>query len=110
MNNVKFAVLFIYLAAQNVFSYAQSEKTKGVYREKIAVHVNTDFLVTGETLYYSIYCLEEGSNRFSTLSKLVYVELIGENESPLLQAKIALQDGRGAGDFFLPSTLPSGNY
>src|SRR6188768_2154513 len=110
MNKLKFATIAICFTALSIFSYAQSGKAVGVYREKIAVHANTDFLVTGETLYYSIYCLEGGSNRFSTLSKLAYVELIGENESPFLQTKVALREDRGAGDFFLPSTLPSGNY
>lgn len=91
------------------FSYAQNEKATKVYTENVAVHINTSFLITGETLYYSIHCLEDG-NRPSTLSKLAYVELIGENEKPFLQTKISLIEGQGAGDFFLPSTLPSGNY
>lgn len=109
MNTLKITITSFCFAATSIFSYAQSVKSSTVFVEKIKAHTNTDFLVTGETLYYSIHCLN-GKNEFSTLSKLAYVELIGENEKSFLQAKISLEEGSGAGDFFLPSTLPSGNY
>jgi hypothetical protein len=99
-----------WFAISNFYTQAQDEKAPTPYFENVVVHTNTDFLITGETLYYSIHCLEAKENQPSLLSKLAYVELIGENEKPLLQTKISLVEGRGAGDFFLPSTVPSGNY
>jgi hypothetical protein len=41
---------------------------------------------------------------------VAYVELIGENSKPVYQTKIALKNGIGYGDFFIPATLPTGNY
>jgi hypothetical protein len=98
------------LAFVNFFCAQAQQDAPGIYTERVELHVNTDFLLTGETLYYSIHCFGSDGSKYSTLSKLVYVELIGENEKPLLQNKVSLAEGRGAGDFFLPSTLPSGNY
>ena len=101
------ALSFAFIAFS--FVHAQPEKP-GINNEHVQLHINTDFLLTGETLYYSIHCFGADATKYSTLSKLAYVELIGENEKPHLQNKIPLSEGRGAGDFFLPSTLPSGNY
>lgn len=110
MNKLLITILSIWFASGCIFSHAQNEKTGHVYTEVVNVHINTDFLITGETLYYSIHCLTAEKSKHSTLSKVAYVELIGENEKPALQTKVSLTDGRGAGDFFLPSTLPSGIY
>ncbi|HEU5290174.1 MAG TPA: hypothetical protein VFU05_05980, partial [Cyclobacteriaceae bacterium] len=107
---MKLLLTFLPLWFAGFSVFAQNEKTKNAYTETVQVHINTDFLITGETLYYSIHCLDAQKGVYSTLSKLAYVELIGENERPFLQSKVSLTDGRGAGDFFLPSTLPSGNY
>lgn len=109
MNRLLLTTSLFWLTAIPFFSYAQNEN-KTSYRERVDVHLNTDFLVTGETLYLSIHCLEADKSTYSTLSELAYVELIGENEKPVLQIKVPLTEGCGAGDFFLPSTLPSGNY
>jgi hypothetical protein len=108
MNKILRALFSLVFTATILFSQAQPENSN-VYTERLEVHVNTNFLITGETLYYSIHCLGP-AGKYSTLSKLAYVELIGENERPFLQIKVPLTDGRGAGDFFLPSTLPTGNY
>lgn len=109
MNKIIVIHLLVWIAGCNVFLYAQNKNASAAYTEQVTVHVNNDFLITGETLYFSIHCFN-AEKRYSTLSKLVYVELIGENEKPFLQAKVPLVEGRGGGDFFLPSTLPSGNY
>jgi hypothetical protein len=90
--------------------HSQKINITNAYTENLVVHINTDFLITGESLYYSIYCLNGENNKPSPLSKIAYVELIGEGEKSFLKTKISLVEGRGAGDFFLPSTLPSGNY
>jgi hypothetical protein len=110
MSKFLITTISIWFAASNFLVDAQNEKTDHAFSEYVAVHTNNDFLITGETLYYSIHCLEAEKNTVSNLSKVAYVELIGENEKPFLQTKISLVEGIGAGDFFLPSTLPTGNY
>ena len=44
------------------------------------------------------------------MSKLAYVEILNDKNKPVLQAKIALQEGFGTGSFQLPIDLASGNY
>ena len=44
------------------------------------------------------------------LSNVAYVEVLDQTNKPVLQGKIALDDGTGQGSFLLPVSLASGNY
>ncbi|WOD43023.1 hypothetical protein [Hwangdonia lutea] len=79
-------------------------------QEKIFVHFNSTFLVSGESLFYKIYCLNANTNAISKLSKIAYVELINTDKNTVLKHKIALKSGLGKGDFFIKASIPSGNY
>jgi len=78
--------------------------------EKIFIHHNTSFLLTGEYLYYKVYCLNVETGTLSNISKIAYVELVGIDKSSFFKHKIRLESGLGQGDFFIPASLPSGNY
>ncbi len=80
------------------------------YTEKIFVHTDKTFYLTGESVWFKIYCVEESSNKFSAISKIAYVEIINPENKPVLQAKIALDSGTGKGAFIIPSFISSGNY
>lgn len=79
-------------------------------QEQIFIHFNTALLFSGEYLYYKVYNIDSRTGLMSTLSKLGYVELIGENGNRVFRHKIRLEDGLGQGDYFIPTSLPSGNY
>lgn len=77
-------------------------------RESIELSTNYDLYLTGENIYLSIQCLLGDS--LSTLSKVAYVELIGQNGQAALQRIIYLNEGRYTGEIFIPATLQTGNY
>ena len=79
-------------------------------RENIFVHHNASLFFTGEYLYYKVYAINSTKRTLSRLSKIVYVELIGEDEKNVFNHKIALINSQGQGDFFIPNSVPSGNY
>ncbi len=79
-------------------------------QENVFVHHNTSLLLTGEYLYYRLYCFNSNSNKLSEVSKIGYVELIAENGASIFKHKIKLEKGRGQGDYFVPTSVPSGNY
>src|SRR4051812_20552617 len=114
----KYFLLFA-AALSTGYCYSQKQSTarptsgadsKTDYQETLFLHVNAAFFLTGETLLFKAYCLNAADNTNSALSKVAYVELIGPGATPALQAKIELTDGEGYGDFFLPSSIVSGNY
>ncbi len=111
-------IVLLLLLLQNGFLLAQYKikdqdelkDLKVLSLEKIYVHANTPLLFPGEYLYYSIYCLNAATNRLDNISRMAYVELVGEDLMPVFRQKVRLDGGRGQGDFFVPVSVPSGNY
>ncbi|NOQ92330.1 MAG: hypothetical protein GQ552_06390 [Flavobacteriaceae bacterium] len=81
-----------------------------ISQEKIFVHQNTSFLLTGEYLYYKVYCLNNETNNLSDFSKIAYVEMVGSDKDLVFRHKIILENGIGQGDYFIPTSVASGNY
>ncbi|MEW7291510.1 hypothetical protein [Aquimarina sp. 2304DJ70-9] len=109
-----FLLLFISsIQAQRQYVLETIEDSFGynqIPQEKMFIHYNTTLLFAGEYLYYRLYCLNIENNHLSDISKIGYVELIGENGKAVFKHKIKLENGSGQGDFFLPVSVPSGNY
>ena len=79
-------------------------------KEKVYVHVNATTAFVGEYLLYSLSCLDGETLEPSKVSKIAYVDLIGENGKRIFQQKVRLDKGRAYSDFFIPTTVVSGNY
>src|SRR4051812_32538421 len=60
------------------------------YNEKIFVHTDKTFYLTGESIWFKIYCVDECFHKLSSVSKIAYVEIISRENKPVLQAKIAM--------------------
>jgi len=106
-----FLMELAFLNAQYVVNNAtELVQLKELPLEKMYVHHNSSVLMPGEYMYYSLYCINTATNKLSRTSRMAYIELVGEDyESKLIQ-KVRLDKGRGQGDFFIPVSLPSGNY
>ncbi len=117
MKNSWFKWMLLLVVGSN-FSFGQSVQFDDVNttdypnipQEQIFVHYNTTLLFAGEYLYYKVYNLNPDSNRPSPYSKIAYVELINEDLQLIFKHKLRLEKGVGQGDFFIPTTVPSGNY
>ncbi|PJJ84893.1 porin family protein [Mucilaginibacter auburnensis] len=83
---------------------------KQVVTEKLYVHLNKTFFLTGEILWFKVYNVEASSHVPLNLSKIAYVELLDNNNVPLLQTKVELKDGQGDGSIFLPASVTNGSY
>ncbi len=81
-----------------------------VPQEKVFIHYNTSLLFSGEYLYYRVYCFDTKSNLSSKISKIAYVILLDESGKSIFEHKVQLKNGLGQGDFFMPVSVPSGNY
>lgn len=111
-------LLLILFTGSSALMYGQTaiknntilNQIKSTPQEKIFVHYNTSLLFAGEYLYYKIYTFISDTNKLSGLSKIAYVELVGENGNRVFRQKISLKNGLGQGDFFIPTSVPSGNY
>lgn len=79
-------------------------------QEKIYGHLDRNFFLTGETLWFKAYTVDGTLHKPLDVSKVAYAEILDKANFPVLQAKIQLQDGLGSGSFFLPASLSSGPY
>ncbi len=86
-----------------------SENIEKLPREQIHLHYNNEFLLTGETLYYKAYCLDN-TGEFSPYSKIAYLELRSSENKTIIKQKIKLKDGGGSGDFFINTAIKTGVY
>lgn len=77
--------------------------------ERIYMHLSSQDLICGETLYYSAFCVGDDSQKSSLLSKVLYVEIVSEN-GVIHQNKISLDKGRGQGELFITSLITTGQY
>ena len=108
---MKKILIIILLFLTNFVTYSQSKPIiDNIPQEKIFAHLNTTFLVSGEALYYKVYCQNIKTNKPSVLSKIAYVELVSSEKKSIFKHKIKLIDGQGYGDFFIPAPLKSGTY
>ena len=97
--------MFVFINTQ--FTNAQQTVTVD---ETVFVHANATTFVSGESLLYKIYCLKSSDKTPSIISKVAYVELVDSNKKSVFKTKIALENSYGQGDYFIPTTLKTGNY
>lgn len=99
------------LGAQvRISSEEELELLKDIPMETLYVHTPATLYMPGEYLYYSLYCINTQTFRLSELSEVAYLQLIGEDNTVVFTQKIDMEKGRGQGDYFFPTDLPSGNY
>jgi len=102
--------LFMLLSVNGQTNNNKSQEEISFPTESVFIHYNSTLLFSGETLYYKFYCINNLSKKLSNISKVAYVELIGEDERSVFKHKIKLENGQGSGDFLLPTSVVSGNY
>jgi carboxypeptidase-like protein/TonB-dependent receptor-like protein len=78
--------------------------------EKVYLHTDKDLFSAGENLWYSGYTVLGEHHQFSSVSKVLHVDLIGPNTEILVSRTHELVDGKAIGSIALPKDLISGNY
>ena len=117
MMNMLKKILVLVLLSSSCLMQSQIKKSPltetfnmSIPQEKTYIQTNTNLLLAGEYLYYKVYCLEEKTGTYSKISKLAYVELVGSNNNVVFKHKLKLENSNAQGDFFIPSTILTGNY
>jgi hypothetical protein len=79
-------------------------------QEKIFVHTDKTFYLAGETVWFKIYAVDASFHKPVTTSSITYIEILNKDLKPVVQSKISLIKGNGAGSVILPGFLATGNY
>ncbi|URC14126.1 hypothetical protein [Flavobacterium sp. B183] len=78
--------------------------------ESIYISTNANSYITGESLFYKVFCINKSTNEISKYSKVAYLQLVDKNKTTILTHKLFLENGTASSDFFIPTTLETGNY
>ncbi|GAA4466825.1 Plug domain-containing protein [Nibrella saemangeumensis] len=79
-------------------------------QEKVFVHTDQSVYLTGETMWFKVYCVEGATHQPLDMSKVSYLEVLDMDRKPVLQTKLQMTAGSGNGALPLPTSLNSGNY
>jgi hypothetical protein len=94
----------------NNISTSLRQYESNILNEKIYLQTDKSFYLAGEIIWFKSYTVDASEHHPLDLSKIAYVEILNSEGKPVLQGKIALQNGIGTGSFFIPLSLPSGAY
>jgi hypothetical protein len=83
---------------------------QGALQEKIFVHTDKSVYLPGEILWFKVYCVDGNDHKPFNLSKVVYVDLLDNNQNRIVEGKIAMKNGAGDGSLYIPVTVGNGNY
>jgi hypothetical protein len=78
--------------------------------EKVHLHLDRPWYGLGDTIWFKAYTVAGADHRLSTLSGVLYTELIDEKDSVVNRLTLPLDSGISHGDFVLPYTYKSGAY
>jgi hypothetical protein len=81
-----------------------------VDQERILVHIDKPYYLTGETLWFTAYCTNLRKGTPSKISSVVYLELFDDADQPVAQLFTGLKNGVASGQLLLGSNLTTGAY
>ena len=79
-------------------------------REEVFVQTDRDTYISGEEIWFNVLLFERKYSSLSDNSKIVYLEVLNTVNRPVVQKKVGLNNGSGAGKVVLPDTLKPGIY
>ena len=89
----------------------QLEKYRSEYpQEKIHLHLDKPYYAIGDNIWFKAYVVNSERHQLSSLSRILYVDLINDKDSVKHSLRLTLKNGLTSGDFTLADTLREGNY
>ncbi|MBP8067472.1 MAG: TonB-dependent receptor, partial [Pedobacter sp.] len=78
--------------------------------ENVHLHLDKPYYAIGDDIWFKAYVTDSKTAAPTTISNVLYVELIDETDSLKKQLILPMQSGISWGDFKLADTLAEGNY
>ena len=79
-------------------------------QEKVHLHTDKPYYAVGEDIWFKSYVVTAEKNEPSLLSKVLYVDLIDQNNVIRKKLTLPIENGLANGNINLIDSLPSGNY
>lgn len=105
-----FCFFVLPLAAQQSYGEPLDDYSTNLLPEKIFVHTDKNVYAGGETIYAAVYLINGLSHQPDSLSKTVYLELIGPDGIVQQRLRLFAADGHMAASLLLPASASPGDY
>src|SRR5471030_733304 len=107
---IAFSMLLLNSRAQVITDFQNSFSKQSGFQEKVFVHTDKTTYLPGEILWFKIYCVDGKDHNPLNVSKVAYVDVLDNNQNPVMQAKVLLVNGIGNGSLYIPVSVSNGNY
>ena len=77
-------------------------------QERVYVSTDKEFYLAGESIWCSVFCVDESTGKYSQFSSVAYLEFHSKRGMEA-RIKVALSDGRGCGRLQVPFSFATGN-
>ena len=88
--------------------YNNSALVNQINQETVSITPNSNFFLTGEYLFYSVFAKE--LNQKSSISQIAYVKLLDHMNEVVFSHKLKLTNASVVSDYFISTDLLTGNY
>jgi hypothetical protein len=119
----KLLLLFFLLSCLSAFSQEKTDEQKlaefvvninkfnYLYpQEKVYLHFDNTGYYKGETIWFKAYVVTSENNALSSLSKVLYAELLTPEGEIVASKKLKIENGQARGSFNLDDALYAGYY
>ena len=79
-------------------------------RERAYLHLSQHSAQPGDRVWFGAYIFDDGTQRLSAASKVLYVNVVDRQGAVILDEKIPLEGGRGEGYLDIPDDFKKGAY
>ena len=79
-------------------------------QEKVYIHMDNRSYFLGDTIWFKAYVVEANTHELTTMSKILYVELLNESGVLLECKKLQVENGMCHGEFALDEEYRTGYY
>ena len=106
-----FLLMAVSVAAQDRLSAIERQLKTAPVQEKVYLHLDNNCYYKGDNIWYKAYVVRADNNRFTDMSRLLYVELLSPDGLLVERQTVMVGlEGHGEGCFTLTDSLYSGYY
>ena len=104
-------VMSVPAAAQDKLDIIRQQLERAPIQEKVYLHLDNNCYYKGDDIWYKAYVVRADNNRYTDMSRLLYVELVSPDGMLVERQTVVVgADGSGEGSFVLTDSLYSGFY
>ncbi len=81
-----------------------------LYREKFQLFTDRSLYASGEPVMFRVFNMNNELQPENNLSRVIYIELTNNHNTPVAQAKYMLNNRGSSGQIIIPDTLTTGSY